>query len=147
MRLIISWIQNNKLYFLIIDSILLISNTIILNCFKNNSIFNIDFVLYFIIIYILFGLLFIFSKIWIWFTQKYHFLFIPIDDGIGEIMSYYGTIFFIVLNCASLFLIWVYENFIIYYFTIPWIIIIFANVHTLYDEVPDTKFEEKRQVQ
>jgi len=143
MRLIISWIQNNKLYFLIIDSILLISNTIILNCFRNNSIFNIDIVLYFIIIYILFGLLFILSKIWIWVTQKYHFLFIRIDD-IGEIMSYYGMIFFIILNSASLFLIWVYENFIIYYFTIPWIIIIFANVHTLYDEVPDTKFEEGR---
>jgi hypothetical protein len=162
MTLILSWIRNNKFKFLIYDFLLLIGNVIILNFIQNNYFIDIDIILSFITINIFLGFVFCISKIWIWVTRKYHFIFIRVDD-IGEVILYFGMILFVILNIILLFLIWIYKNLdSILYFSMPWIIIILVNAYNsiIYNKneitnrsrrgntrVIDTKFEGERQAQ
>jgi hypothetical protein len=81
---------------------------------------------------IFFGFVFIISKIWIWIINKFNFMFIRIES-IGKIIFYCGIGFLIIINIVLIFVIWISkklmleEQFLVFYFAMPWLIIILAN--------------------
>ena len=133
--MMLSWIRNNKLKFLIIDSILLIGNVSVLKLVRTDFFIDSDLVAGFIAACIFCGMIFLITIIWIQVTKKYRFLFIQINklDVIGERILFYGMIFFLLLNFVFVFLMWINENIwrenIGFYFAMPWLIIIFANAY------------------
>ena len=129
MQLVFSWIRYNKFTFFILDSVLLIGNVIILNFIRNGSLINTDLISIFITANIFFCLIYLISKIWIWVTQKYNCIFIQIKYA-GGMIAFYGVFFFIIINIILIFLIWIHKNMVnIFYFAMPWLIIIFANIY------------------
>ena len=123
----ISWLQNNKLKYFIINNIVLIANIFIFNFVKNGFLIDIDMVYVFIITNIILGLIFVISKIWIFVTRKFNFLFIQVG-GIGDLIFYFTILLFLFINILLIFLIWINKDLVInVYFSIPWIITIIID--------------------
>ena len=135
MELLFLWIRNNKLKFFVIDSILLLGNISILKFIRIGFFIDTDLVAGFIGACIFFGMIFLVTIIWVRVTQKYNFFFIQINvlNNIGKKILFCSVILFLILNLLFICLIWINKNFIgekiVFYFAMPWLIMIFSNVH------------------
>jgi len=128
MCLIFTWIRRNKIKFFFVDSILLLVNIIIVTIVQTGVLIEFDQILIFIAITSFFCLVSFISKIWLWIIQKFH---ITIRLYIFfELISYYMINFFVSVNIIMMFIIWVQrDQLIIFYFAMPWLIIISVNIY------------------
>ena len=133
---IFNWINNNKLKFLFIDSVLLIINIYIV-IFVRNGIYNkFDFVYKYLATSFIFSVVLLIRVFWPKFTKKYNYFFIQTKtlDVLWKKILYIGVIISLTLNFVMLFLFWINDKFIeeliIIYFAIPWLILICVNGYT-----------------
>lgn len=128
MRLLFSWIRNNKIKFFLIDTILLAGNIVLSNFIQKHTLIDSDLILMFVAVNTFFAVVFVMSKIWLHIIQKLH-ITLPIHDLV-EYAAYYIGLFLIILNIVMFVLIWIArEKLLIVYYAVPWLILISANTY------------------
>ena len=141
------WIRNNKIRFFIIDSVLLILNIVVYNIFRIAYFSIYEIINRFFVTGAFFGAVLFLSIYWPKVTKKFHYFFIQIKilDVFWRKMLYFGMIFFGILNITFSFLFWIninfMEEFIVFYFAMPWLVVICANGYN--SIVSKTNFKEK----
>ena len=125
---ILLWIRNNRIKFFIIDYILLFGNVLVLNFLQKGIFLEADLVLMFIAINIFFCFIFLITKIWLFIITRFH-ITIRIQNFV-ELISYYATGFFLIINILFLFIVWFLKDTLnVFYYAMPWLIIIPINIY------------------